>query len=358
MSCQAGLHVSEEERLPSATVKQASSQAFWDYVQKSPYRFDLFQMLRGLDATHSSGEPLGKARHPRMEPVRVRQEPSLAFAPATVAHAKQPQGDQPGEVSIYSFGLFGPNGPLPLHITEYVHERVKHHKDRSFSAFADLFHQRLILLFYRAWADAQPVVDMERGQDRFTRYVASLAHLGEPSVRPRSEVPEHAALYMAPHFARQMRSPDGLAQMLTFYFGVQVTLQSYVPQWMSLDEDECLMLGHSGTLGSASVLGQRVYDVQHKFRLHVGPLSWKQYKEFMPGNRLARILADWVKLYVGIEYAWDVRLILKSEEVQGVSLGAPTGPLGQASWLGLRSTAQEDAADFIKDYSMLEGKHG
>src|SRR5690606_34768293 len=141
---------------------------------------------------------------------------------------------------------------------EYVHERVKHHKDRSFSAFADLFHQRLILLFYRAWADAQPVVDMEHGQDRFTRYVASRAHLGEPSVRPESEVPEHAALYMAPHLARQMRSPEGLQQALSFYFGVQVTLQSYVPQWITLDDDECLTLGQAGSLGTSSVLGQRV----------------------------------------------------------------------------------------------------
>ena len=54
------------------------------------------------------------------------------------------------EVSILSFGLFGPNGPLPVHMTEYARERIYHHQDTSLSAFADLFHHRLALLFYRA----------------------------------------------------------------------------------------------------------------------------------------------------------------------------------------------------------------
>lgn len=49
-------------------------------------------------------------------------------------------------MSILSFGLFGPNGPLPVHMTEYARERIYHHQDTSLSAFADLFHHRLALL--------------------------------------------------------------------------------------------------------------------------------------------------------------------------------------------------------------------
>lgn len=357
-----GRRASEDAPLPRPSSEAPPIQRFWMQVQASPYRFDLFQMLRWLDAVHDGAAPLGKARHPRQEPVRMRQAPSLAFAPATIAEVSPPQGMRPAAVSIYSFGLFGPNGPLPLHMTEYVHERVKHHRDHSFAAFADLFHQRLILLFYRAWADAQPVVDMDRRQDRFTRYVSSLVHLGDPGLRRTNGVPEHAALFMAPHLARQMRSQESLEQILASFFGVGVALQPYTPQWMPLSEDECVRLGQRGQLGASSVLGLNVYDVQHKFRLRLGPLTREQYLAFMPGARLARALVDWVRLYTGLEYAWDVQLVLAADQVGGVRLqagaGLGQGALGRASWLGRRDPGLGDAADFVKDYSLLEGENG
>ncbi len=37
----------------------------------------------------------------------------------------------------YFFGMFGPNGPLPLHLTEYVRDREKMENDKTFRAFAD-----------------------------------------------------------------------------------------------------------------------------------------------------------------------------------------------------------------------------
>ena len=45
------------------------------------------------------------------------------------------------------FGLLGPNGPLPLHLTEYVRERLRHHADPTFARFLDLFHHRFALFF-------------------------------------------------------------------------------------------------------------------------------------------------------------------------------------------------------------------
>ncbi len=101
------------------------------------------------------------------------------------------------EVSILSFGLFGPNGPLPVHLTEYARERIYHHQDTSLRAFADLFHHRLALLFYRAWADAQPTVSLDRADNRrFEDYLSSLIGMGQPGQqeqrqpqRPRRVLP-------------------------------------------------------------------------------------------------------------------------------------------------------------------------
>ena len=53
------------------------------------------------------------------------------------------------------FGLFGANGPLPLHLTEYAYGRQLQAGDPSFARFADIIHHRFLGLFHRAWAQAQ-----------------------------------------------------------------------------------------------------------------------------------------------------------------------------------------------------------
>ena len=64
------------------------------------------------------------------------------------------------------FGLLGPNGPLPLHLTEYARERLRHAGDPTLSRFLDIFHHRFLALFYRAWAQAQPHVNRDRPERR------------------------------------------------------------------------------------------------------------------------------------------------------------------------------------------------
>ena len=55
-------------------------------------------------------------------------------------------------------GLFGPQGALPLHLTAYALERRDRANDRTFVDFCDIFHHRLLCMFYWAWADARPQV--------------------------------------------------------------------------------------------------------------------------------------------------------------------------------------------------------
>ncbi|WP_459618817.1 type VI secretion system baseplate subunit TssG [Bordetella sp. 2513F-2] len=322
---------------------------FWRALEREPYAHDLFHALRWIDARAGARMPLGRDGSPRNEPVRLRQEPSLAFAPATLASARAARGGAPAELSIYSFGLFGPNGPLPLHLTEHARERMHHFGDRTLTAFADVFHHRMILLFYRAWADAQSTVSLDRGEERFSRYVASLLHMGAASLRRRDSVMDHAKYYMAGHLLRQTRNPEGLRCILQTFFGLPVRVREFVPQWIRLEPRQQLALGGNAGLGRDTVLGVAVRDAQHKFRLEIGPLDRADHATFLPGAQRARQLTHWVRDYVGIEFAWDVRPILKRSEVRGVHLGEPV-PLGLASWLGRRQAAQGDAGELVLDY--------
>ncbi|CAB3669273.1 type VI secretion system baseplate subunit TssG [Achromobacter pestifer] len=322
---------------------------WWRALEREPYAHDLFHALRWIDAHSGARKPLGRDTVARYEPVRLRQEPSMAFAPSTVARVQAGHDGRPAEVTIYGFGLFGPNGPLPLHLTEHAHERMAHYGDRTLAAFADVFHHRLILLFYRAWADAQSTVSLDRKEACFTRYVASLLHMGEPSMRRRDAVLDHAKYFMAGHLVRQTRNPEGLKHILQSFFGLPVRIREFVPQWIRLEPEQRLGLGSAAGLGRDTVLGVAVRDAQHKFRIEIGPLTLEDYTSFLPGGVRARQLMHWVRHYVGVELAWDVRPVLRAQDASGLTLGAPR-PLGLSAWLGRRRPAQGEAGDLLLDY--------
>ena len=66
-----------------------------------------------------------------------------------------------------------------------------------------------------------------------------------------------------------------------------------------------------------------------------------------PPSVLLRKLVDWVRLYLGYELDWDVRLALARTEVPPLSLDGRT-QLGWTTWLGRRRAAG-DAADLSVD---------
>jgi type VI secretion system protein ImpH len=319
----------------------------WAQLLNSPFEHDLFMLLRRLDA-RGGQPPLGRAPRPQDEALRLGQEPSMAFAPSNVARVSADE-DGPPRIWIHGFGLFGPNGPLPLHLTEYARERQRHHGDPTLSAFADLFHHRLILLFYRAWADAQSVNSLDRpDHHRFAEYVASLIGMGQPSLKRRDHIADHARNHMAGHLVRQTRNPEGLIQILQLYFGVPVQVQEFVSGWVAIDESQISrigLLGRNHRLGVGAIVGQAVRDAQGRFRLALGPLTLAQFHAFLPGSRRLRQVVDWVRQYIGIELAWDLRLVLRHDEVPATQLGG-SQRLGWGSWLGAR--AQEtDAGDMV-----------
>ena len=323
---------------------------FIQKVEKSPWNYDLFMLLRWIDAKQTNTPRLGTAVRPGDECVRIGQKISMQFAPANVASVLV-GGDSRIIVKQHGFGLFGPNGPLPLHLTEYALDRLENHRDRALSAFADVFHHRLALLFYRAWAQVQPTVAMDRPDDnRFAQYLGSLVGYGEASLRRRDSVPDSAKWFNAGHFIRQTRNPAGIVSALSSFFGCRFALEERRFQWLHLQPEDCTPLGDSNRqarLGSGAICGVRVPDRHGRFRLRAGPLDLASYERFLPFGRRYRQVRDWIRNYVGFEFAWDICLVLKASEVPPTSLGGTTR-LGWTTWLGCRPT-DRDADDLVLD---------
>lgn len=306
-----------------------------DHLRSSPERYSLFAALRVLEALAPGQPRLGRSRRPAEDPVRLAQVPSLRFAPGEITHVEP--GDVP-RVHGEGFGLLGPNGPLPLHLTEYADERRRLHQDPGFADFLNLFHHRLASLFYRAWADAAPAVEADRPDNRFFLYLGSLMGLGTPGLQRRDTVGDRAKLHRVGRFASQVRSQEGLEDILEDHFGLPVAIEPFRPGWLDIPPDERLSLGRGspvGRLGRDTNIGRRSWQCQFGFRIVMRELSKQDYERFLPGQRGLADLADLVRAYLGDELQWDVELHLQSRQAPPLRLSRGLR-LGMSTWLGRR----------------------
>ena len=294
-------------------------------LQSEPFRFGFFQAVRRLECAFRDRPRLGQSLHAAEDAVRFAQEPSLEFAPSTLAACHPGTGGQPPRLAVNFLGLFGPNGPLPLHLTEFARDRIHHHDDPTLARFLDIFHHRMLSLFYRAWADTQPTVSYDRPEsDRFAVYIASLFGLGMSALRDRDALPDLVKLHYAGRLACQTKNAEGLGAMLADYLGMPVGIEELVGHWLRLPVDLHYRLGGSAqtcALGQSATLGVRVWDCQYKFRVIVGPVGLAEYRSLLPGGKLLGQVAALVRGYVGQEYDWDLKLILRKDEVPPMALG-------------------------------------
>jgi len=330
---------------------QAYAVALFEVLRREPYAFHFFQALRRLECLYRDQPRLGKSTRLADDPVRLAQEPSLAFAPATLATFDPGSDGLPPRLSEYFLGLFGPNGPLPLHLTEYARDRLRNHGDRTLVKFADVFHHRMLGLFYRAWADTQPTVSLDRPEnDRFQVYVGAQFGLGMPSLWNRDAVPDLAKPYYAGRLVCQTRNAEGLQAILADFFRLPVAIETFIGHWLPLSEATRCRLGETpttGLLGVTAVIGERVWDCQYKFRIVMGPMGLAEFQRFLPGSDSLRRLVAWVRNYVGDELLWDVNLVLKKEEVPPLVLGEGS-QLGWTTWVTSQPLAR-DADDLMLD---------
>jgi type VI secretion system protein ImpH len=302
-------------------------------LQAEPWKHSFFALVRRIGADPRI-DPIGTARLPQTEPFRLGQVPSLAFAPSEIARVSVEHDRL--RVRLFGLGMLGPNGALPIHLTEIAREREELRHDPTLSNFLDLFHHRFLTIFYRAWASAQATAGLDRrDNEKFTFYVASLtghdvAEIGQ------GPLPSHARLSAAPHLIREARNPDGMAATLSHFFGVPVRIEEYVFHWIERPFHKQSRFGSPGVssrMGVNAMLGSSIPDRQCKFRVVMGPLDLKEYLRFTPqGTQLLR-LVEWVRAFVGQELRWELELKIRPESATPAVMGG-TQQLGWSTWMG------------------------
>jgi len=333
-----------------AREKRHSTPGVTEFLGDCPQAWDFFQAVRRLEALCPDSPRVGDSAHAEQDPVRFCQEPSLAFPPTAISRVQGRADDGlPDRLFVYFLGLLGCSGPMPLHFTEYVYSRERQAGDATWARFLDVFNHRMISFFYRAWAESRQAVSFDRGgDDRFGGYVASLAGIGMPSLRDRDAVPDVAKLHYSGRLLCPTGSAESLCAVLADYFRVPVDIEQFVGQWIPIPKEDRCRLGESlstGELGRTIVVGKRVWDCQHRFRLVVGPMRLADYLRMLPGAGGLKRMRDWIRGLAGCHLQWDAQLILKADEVPDLVLGGAAGArLGYTTWLHTRPFAQ-DVAD-------------
>jgi type VI secretion system protein ImpH len=310
-----------------------------DLLEEEPYRFEFFQAVRLLELLTPGREPVGRFVNPSSEVVRFGVNSSPVF-PASQLQSFRRRQDGTPQIAVNFMGLIGPLGLLPLYYTQLVEERIRE-KDYTFRDFLDIFHHRIISLFFAAWEKYHFNVAYERGErDRFSHHLLDLLGLGTPGLQNRQEVADDSLLFYSGLLALHPRSAAALRQILWDYFDVPVEIEQFVGAWYPLDPESLCDLGagerYCEQLGVGAVVGNEVWDQQSRVRIQLGPLTLDQYKDFLPGGEADRQLRAFTRFYAGGECDVEVQLILRRDEVPFCDLTADDGEglqLGWTTWI-------------------------
>jgi type VI secretion system protein ImpH len=337
-----------------------TDRALVEQLFAEPYRFDFFQAVHVLEALLPRAARVGETTGTRPEPVRFRASLKAAFPASEIDRLALGRAGEPPEMTVNFMGLAGAFGPLPPPLSEQVLARARR-EDTAARDLLDIFNHRLISLFYRIRAKHRP--SLTRGtpaESNFALYLFALIGLALPELRGRMAFPDRALLHYAGLVAQAPRSLHGLERLVGGYFAVAAEGEALAGRWLEIDEGEQTRLGVSGRanrLGQGAVLGRRAWDQQAGIRLTLGPLSFAEFRGFLPDREAHRRLQALVAFYAEDPLEPEYRLRLRAEEVPPTRLGrSHDARLGWTSFLTTRPRAALAELSLRRGVAMLRDR--
>jgi type VI secretion system protein ImpH len=339
-----------------------------DKLLLAPQSFDLLKAIALLDqeASQMGFSPLdSRDSQPGLETrgrqtVRLSGQSSLGFVPSDVSAVRSsPETGEAFKLLTAVMSLAGNTGPLPLAFTE---ELIARNANQDFATrdFLDLFHHRLLRLFYLIRKRSHPGLSIQDPwRSAVPRLVSHLANL-PPGRSDRIEdspatYPRHSSL-----LAMESRSVVGLRQYLFDRLGIRFQIESFVGRWQFLKggfvnrlgsstSEPTSARGHQTILGRNAILGQRVMVPTHGIRLTAGPMPSKIIKDLLPGTPHHNKLKSCLIQYLPSPTCVEVSLSPLRVSIPRPILAAKANlRLGQTAWLvsKVKQTAHPSASRF------------
>ncbi len=307
-----------------------------DSLFREFYEFSFFRAVHLLEWLHPEKKRLGEALSCTQEPVRFSVKPGFAFPPSDISGMEPGEDGGPTTMEVAFLGLVGPSGVLPGWYNELVVDRLRQ-KDRSLAAFLDLFHHRLISLFYLAWKKQRFPENYRLGaRDRLSRQMLSLLGLGTPGLSDRMGLEPESLIFYGGLLSGAVPSAAAIEATVEYFAEASVQVDQFIDRIIPVaPEDQTRVGAANARLGVDAACGSMAWESQTNFRVRIGPVGYDHFVRLMPSGELLGPIFALVRFMVGIEYEFEVGVVLKREEVPSCILGRidPKAPrLGWSTW--------------------------
>lgn len=309
-----------EEREQNSAVKQR--------LLDQACSFSFFKAVHLLES-FAGGQAPGRSLSPSKDPVRFRVLPGFSFPASDIAAIRNGDRAPTPEMTVNFMGLIGPKGVLPDWYNDHALQ-MNHNKDHAFIEFLDMFHHRLISLFYLAWKKYRLAENFQlNGSDPISNSLADLAGI-DPAEQDRDPLFYHNArqrlIYFSGMVSRAVPTASVIETVIANAVGAPVSVEQFVMRMIAVHEENRSCLGcNNGTLGRDAMCGGRIRDINNYFIVYLGPLTWEKYLAFQPNSRNLDMVHLLITRIAGIEYEFEVKLILKGPEIPGLCLGGRKG---------------------------------
>ena len=328
-----------------ATEDRGHSPALKETLLREGHRFAFMQAVRLLNLflatetrSHADGRP-GFRDTFRQDRIRVRPHLSLDFPGADIVEIEErSQGRKADPLYLITaafLGLYGASSPLPVFYTEDLLDEAREEGSVS-RDFLDIINAPFYGLLFRSWIKYRLDIQVAETQDPLTvERLFCLMGMGGEAIR--SSVDDDVARFRYIGLLSQRpRSAQGLETLLRDALSAaHLKVVPGIPRLARIPGDQLCRLGDSGNrLGVSCYLGRKVKDRTGRFRIRVGPLSWEQSREWLPGQARFRKLGGLIRFYLDQPLEWDLEVVLAEEDVRTTRIGDDAGDgLGWRSWL-------------------------
>jgi len=330
-----------------ATEKRQSDTGIEKDLYQKCHEFSFFKAVELVEKFAPDKKKLGQTLEPGQEPVRFSVKPGFAFPASDISGLRKNSDQNRTEMEVAFMGLIGPSGLLPNWYNELAVEREKK-KDHSFVDFLNIFHHRLISLFYLAWKKHRFPENYSPGAgDRLSRYLLSVSGLGTSGMVGMLGLPRESLSFYTGLLALPVASAASIEAVIEYFSGTRTQVDQFVEREIPFEDADLTRLGSANsTLGGDAVCGSQVTECQTKFRVNLGPADYQIYKRFMPTGDLLLPVFSLIRYMVGIEFEFEIRISLKKEDVPNCILGQKSP---DATFLGWTTFASSPGYTFIED---------
>lgn len=257
------------------------------------------------------------------------QQPDLSYVWVPLSR-KSGEHDPPQPVMMVNFiSLLGIQGPMSYDLSDMlvIDSVRRQHPDqqRGVYAFFDIFHHRLITLWFKVFCRIHPLL-------MHTPYENSMMGRIMAYLTPYDEVcrlRQHMLLSCAALFWQRSRTAVGLEVMIRSIFHISCHLKLFEGGWNRGRIQDGTQLGRAfHKVGESVIIGHQTFDQRKGFSLYLATLSYDIFQGFLPTpdpTSAYALLLYLVQRYMGDAHTVSVYVTIPEQKMPPMQLCATSG---------------------------------